>query len=519
MTTTLYVWGRLVQSLVRALTLPIVVSGVASGCVDDTLTQLSPDIDLCPRDGAAAAECAATIALGEVPAGAEHEVDVFVANRGDGRLVVDGATVELEAVTVAAAPDTVGAGNHAPLTLRFALPADALGDGRTRLHVKSNDADEPDAAVELTWTAIPPPAPRIVLCDGDGEGAVCSPHLDLDLGVVRPTQAASRAVFIKNEGDDPLHVETIGLTGSREMTIESSTQQGTLAPGASAPVVIVYAPGGPGPDEASLAVTSDDPQTQVATAALRGSAADNLPPIASALESVGGATSASVRVDELVGILGGGSTDPEGDPLTWSWSLAGPPQSTAGIADPAAENALFSPDVAGTYTVTLVVADSLGQESAPVEVVVEATPRFAFRARLSWAGGGDLDLHLVESGSPVFSSRDCRFDNRSVAAGDATSTLDDAQLIDDATAGPGSESVVIEAPVTGTWEVWVHVFDDAGLGPATATLDVVKDDDGTPVLTLTRSLAATCDLWHVADVALPAVTAVDANAPTIPRCL
>lgn len=519
MTTTLYPWRRLARRVARVLALPVVLGGAASGCVDDTLTQLSPDIDLCPRDGAAAAECATAIAVGEVPAGAEHEVDVFVTNRGDGRLVVDGATVELEAVTVAAAPDTVGAGNHAPLTLRFLLPADALGDARTRLHVKSNDADEPDAVVELAWTAIPPPAPRIVLCDGDSEEAVCSPTLDVDFGGVRPTQAASRAVFVKNEGDDPLHVETIGLTGSREMTIESSTQGGTLAPGGSAPVVIVYAPGGPGPDEASLTVTSDDPRTPVATATLRGSAADNLPPTASALESVSGATSTSVRVDELVGVLGGGSTDPEGDPLTWSWSLAGPPESAAVLADPTAENALFSPDVAGTYTVTLVVADSLGQESAPVEVVVEATPRYAFRARLSWPGGGDLDLHLVESGSAAFSSRDCRFDNRIVAAGDPTSTLDDALLIDDATTGPGSESAVIEAPVAGTWEVWVHVFDDAGLGPVTATLEVVKDDDGTPVLTLTRSLAATCDLWHAADVTLPAVTAVDANATTTARCL
>jgi hypothetical protein len=491
---------------------------LGSACVDENLTQLEARVSLCPSAEAPAEACDVTIDLGDVPAGRDHDASVYVTNRGTGRLLVDGAAVELEAVSIASTPESVAAGNSLPMTLRFQLDETALGAGSTTLRVQSSDADRREAVVEIAWNAIPPPTPKILLCDGDDEEASCAPDLEVALGIVRPTQRTSRAIFIRNGGDAPLEVETITLEGDAAMSLDSSSRGGTLEPGETAPVIVVYAPPGPGLHEATLKVASDDPATPLATARLRGSSSDNLPPTADAVDSVTGADTAAVRVGDLVGVLGGGSSDPEGDPLVYVWTLVAPAGSAAQIFAPGAENGTFVPDVRGVYVVSLVVRDSLGQESAPAVVTVDAAPRFGFRARLSWAGGGDLDLHLVEAGSAPFSARDCYFDNRIVAAGSAASAADDAVLLDDATSAPGTESAVIEAPAPGTWEVWVHVFDDGGLGAADATVDIVRDDDATPVLRVSRRLAATCDLWHAATVSLPAVTASDPGSATSQQC-
>ena len=56
----------------------------------------------------------------------------------------------------------------------------------------------------------------------------------------------------------------------------------------------------------------------------------------------------------------------------YRWTLTAlPPGSKARIRDPAAVLAAFDPDVAGTYTATLIVTDSTGRSSAPVHIDVQ----------------------------------------------------------------------------------------------------------------------------------------------------
>jgi hypothetical protein len=77
-------------------------------------------------------------------------------------------------------------------------------------------------------------------------------------------------------------------------------------------------------------------------------------------------------VGGLTTLHGTGSSDPESDPLTYTWSITQwPDGSSATLSDAASGTPYFIPDVAGQYTVQLVVNDGF-VDSAADEVVVSA---------------------------------------------------------------------------------------------------------------------------------------------------
>jgi PKD domain len=120
---------------------------------------------------------------------------------------------------------------------------------------------------------------------------------------------------------------------------------------------------------------------------------NNIAPVASA------GLSRSVDVRQTVSLNGTGSSDANGDSLTYKWSLTSLPSgSTAVISNPTAPNASFVPDVPGTFVVQLTVNDgtvnslpataeimavtqptSLTQQIRTVQGVVTNLPKSAFR--------------------------------------------------------------------------------------------------------------------------------------------
>ena len=68
---------------------------------------------------------------------------------------------------------------------------------------------------------------------------------------------------------------------------------------------------------------------------------------------------------------GSQSFDPDGDPITYTWSITSrPPYSAATLSNPSDAQPTFVADVSGTYTIQLMVNDNLGAKSDPDEVVV-----------------------------------------------------------------------------------------------------------------------------------------------------
>ncbi len=69
---------------------------------------------------------------------------------------------------------------------------------------------------------------------------------------------------------------------------------------------------------------------------------------------------------------GSGSSDPDGDPITYNWEITSKPAgSNATLSDPNIVNPTFIADVAGEYRVSLVVNDAI-ENSAPDEVIITA---------------------------------------------------------------------------------------------------------------------------------------------------
>jgi hypothetical protein len=75
---------------------------------------------------------------------------------------------------------------------------------------------------------------------------------------------------------------------------------------------------------------------------------------------------------ESVALNGGGSTDPDGDALTFSWSVQSRPDgSTAAIQGATSAEATFVPDISGTFVLRLTVSDGKAQAANDVTLAVE----------------------------------------------------------------------------------------------------------------------------------------------------
>lgn len=94
----------------------------------------------------------------------------------------------------------------------------------------------------------------------------------------------------------------------------------------------------------------------------------NRVPVADAGSDQSVVTGATVTLD------GSASFDPEGDSLTYAWSLTGTPAgSSAAISSPTSPTPYLTPDLDGSYSVQLIVTDGNLASAADTMVVIAAT--------------------------------------------------------------------------------------------------------------------------------------------------
>jgi chitinase len=100
---------------------------------------------------------------------------------------------------------------------------------------------------------------------------------------------------------------------------------------------------------------------------LTGTRTTNDPPVAHA------GPNQSVDVETLVTLDGSGSSDPNGDTLTYSWTMQTPWNSTAVLSDSHAAKPTFTPNVPGAYIFYLTVSDGYIGSTSSVVVSVSLT--------------------------------------------------------------------------------------------------------------------------------------------------
>lgn len=129
----------------------------------------------------------------------------------------------------------------------------------------------------------------------------------------------------------------------------------------------------------SLVVTDSNGNSSVADEVIISTV--NSPPVADAGEDQ------SIHVGILATLSGGGS-DPEGDPVTFSWQFTqAPPGSQAVLNHPSSAAPSFIPDLMGSYTLKLIVTDAWGLASAPDYVTVSTK-----NTKPVAAAGGDIPV-------------------------------------------------------------------------------------------------------------------------------
>jgi hypothetical protein len=165
--------------------------------------------------------------------------------------------------------------------------------------------------------------------------------------------------------------------------------------------------------------------------------------------------------DQSVAARAGGSIQ------QWEWTILDKPaESSVRLTSPAARETRvqFSSatgnvsgiDVAGTFTLGLVVTDDLGGRSTQCSVTINSVPRSGLHVQLTWdAPVNDIDLHLARNGTDWCSADDCYFAgrNRNWGGGNANPSLD----IDDLS-GFGPENIRIESPANGDYTVGVGMY-------------------------------------------------------------
>jgi hypothetical protein len=264
-------------------------------------------------------------------------------------------------------------------------------------------------------------------------------------------------------------------------------------------------------------------------------------PIAIALIDNGQENAAEQRLGyviqgELATLDASSSFDPDNEgvatALTYQWAFDAQPDDSllvdedivAPEDDPETPDvdegawASFTPDTLGTYRLQLIVTDDDGDLSTPAIVVVVSSPASNLLVQLDWEDTqADLDLHLIAPDGSYFGTGDCFSWDPNPNWGDGELASDNPVLgydDDGEGQGPYRESISLDAPVDGDYEVWVHYFNDHSLtlgnSPVAAspslTVTVFGEaiwDESLPTPTPSSPMVAG-DVWKAGVISWPA---------------
>ncbi len=159
-------------------------------------------------------------------------------------------------LTVSPSSGRVPAGQSRNVDVRFNALGLAAGAFEGTLHVASNDPDESDVALPAHLQVI-------------GAPDISADPAAIDFGSIFAGAAPTRALAVVNPGTDNLVVSGIS---SDDPTVTVSPVSFTLTPLSAMAVTVTYHPTTPSTANATLSITSNDPDTPVMTVPVTGTA-------------------------------------------------------------------------------------------------------------------------------------------------------------------------------------------------------------------------------------------------------
>ncbi|MGH8520324.1 MAG: Ig-like domain-containing protein, partial [Gammaproteobacteria bacterium] len=186
---------------------------------------------------------------------------------------------------------------------------------------------------------------------------------------------------------------------------------------------------------------------------------------------------ANAVTGQSVSLNGSGSTDPNGDTITFSWRfMAVPPASIltdASIVNPTTPGPSFTPDVDGPYELELTVTDPGGLFSTDTVIIMAATPNSAPNAIVvpenqTALVGTTVNLDGSNSNDDGKPNPQLTF-QWSFTEKPLGSGLTDANIT---VSGPNGEFASFIPDVIGTYKVRLTVFDGELSGQDEAVIDV-----------------------------------------------
>ena len=266
------------------------------------------------------------------------------------------------------APDI---GSSTNCTTTVTLNPSSTGTKNATLTINSNDPETPTLNVSLTGNGT---VPDIL--------AAPASH---DFGNVTIGSSSSLEITIANGGTADLKVSGISLSTTSDFTLNPSgagtspcgSTTPTVAAGGDCRVSATFSPQSSGAKTSILTISSDDPDSPIVSTTLTGSgvsasATPSPTPTSNQAPTADAGSDQMVSDNKLVILDGTGSSDPDGDPLTYIWSQIAGPNVTLNGANTARPD-FTAPDVTSDTTLSfqLIVSDgSLNSSPSTVNVTV-----------------------------------------------------------------------------------------------------------------------------------------------------
>ena len=242
-----------------------------------------------------------------------------------------------------------------------------------------------------------------------------------------------------------------------------------IEPGDS-PELAIFTPDAAGVWIAGLEVTDGELTSRITTVELQVGVEVNQPPVA----ICGG--DQAVLLNSTVYVDGSASVDPEGEPLTYQWSVDGPEESVAVMIGDGSPSGRFIADASGDFVASLTVHDGvLTSEACTVMIAsqgnIENSPPVAHAGRDSAVENTETPVSL--DGSDSFDPDEDPLDYRWQLLSRPASSL-----ASDVSFGTAEREATVFTPDTnGTFVVALEVCDPSGLCSTDSARIVVGGTD------------------------------------------